>query len=764
MRTYLLVLLTLSACAAEVSNEYSDFGAIEANLTASERRARATQIRDAARAAGMTQGWMLAGIAQAETGLAHCWSEATWACQGPDSPDCGGGPVIAGAGDGPCSLQQGGLGLFQFDGGTFSQTLARDGNAILRIDGNVTRAVEFVTNMVKNSSFISGVSTDAQAIDWMNGVRIDNSRWDAWISTVVRHYNGCRMSSSCWTSRYASYGEKTRDVFNEMGAAFWETTGGDAPAPPPPPAAGPTIREIANRGACSTAGAEGLSAQLAEAQRCMNPGAFVRFAPHPGVTLTSDRVHPYAQASTRDALHRAAAFRPISINSAFRTVADQYVLYTSGGCGLAARPGRSNHQSGRAVDVSNHSSLRSTLEAQGCRWLGARDPVHFDCPGSDQRNDSVRAFQRLWNVNNPSDTIAEDGIYGNQTGSRLAMSPANGFGVGVCDEPVDPMMDSGRMRGVVFAEGDIDDRIVDASVRVVETGEVVAVASDDASWEIAASAGTYTLEASAPGFMTTRQSCMVSAGEVWCSIEMTRGETTEDGSIAGLLFVDNGMGTGAPITRGQIVVTETGLSVAPDASGQFTMALPAGTYTLVGSSEGHTSVTRACIVNAGRQSTCSLGLVPEASSHELVGVVFTQGDVFTRVTNARVRIRETDAETTSREGDGLFVFNVAPGRYTVEVSGTGIENGLRVCDVRGDTTWCSVGVVPDSGAGGGGFVVDFEETNGEGGEADPDDLLRAETASIQSSPCSASPGRSGAPAPWIVALGLIGAAVLRRRR
>ena len=25
----------------------------------------------------------------------------------------------------------------------------------------------------------------------------------------------------------------------------------------------------------------------------------------------------------------------------------------------------------------------------------------FDCPGSDRRSDSVRAFQRLWNTNNP---------------------------------------------------------------------------------------------------------------------------------------------------------------------------------------------------------------------------------------------------------------------------------------------------------------------------------------------------------------------------
>src|SRR5438093_260966 len=55
------------------------------------------------------------------------------------------------------------------------------------------------------------------------------------------------------------------------------------------------------------------------------------------------------------------------------------------------------------------------------------DPVHFDCPGADHRSDSILAFQKLWNVNNPGDKIAEDGSYGPATESRLAKSPAGGF-------------------------------------------------------------------------------------------------------------------------------------------------------------------------------------------------------------------------------------------------------------------------------------------------------------------------------------------------
>jgi len=193
-----------------------------------------------------------------------------------------------------------------------------------------------------------------------------------------------------------------------------------------------TVADIAARGACSTAGVEEISRQLAEAQMCLRPGDFVRFTPHPNITLSSSRVHPYLQASARDALHRAADSTTIRINSAFRTVADQYVLYHSGGCGLAATPGRSNHQSGRAVDVADNARVRPTLEAASCAWLGSRDPVHFDCPGEDRRNDSVLAFQRLWNRNNEGDTIAEDGLYGPQTEARLARTPAGGFATTGC--------------------------------------------------------------------------------------------------------------------------------------------------------------------------------------------------------------------------------------------------------------------------------------------------------------------------------------------
>lgn len=191
-------------------------------LTPAERAERAARIRDVAADNGISAGFLLAGIAQAETNLSHCWQELTWACQGPASPDCGGGPVVAGAGDGPCELMEGGLGMFQFDGGTFDETLARDGDGVLLLAGNVTRAVDFVVNMVLSSQYVDA-TTVAEAKAWMNQVTVDGPLWDAWITTVTHYYNGC-VPGVCgvFDDRYAHYDASAADVYFEMGEEFWQ--------------------------------------------------------------------------------------------------------------------------------------------------------------------------------------------------------------------------------------------------------------------------------------------------------------------------------------------------------------------------------------------------------------------------------------------------------------------------------------------------------------------------------------------------------------
>ena len=187
---------------------------------------------------------------------------------------------------------------------------------------------------------------------------------------------------------------------------------------------------------CSTSVVVGLSTQIADEIGCMNPGSLVKFSPSAKIVFSSNAVMPYLPTSGKAAVERVAQTRTVQINSAFRTVAQQYLLYRwfkAGRCGIraAATPGRSNHESGRALDLQNYSAARPTMQNQGWKWFGAGDPVHFDHLSSpDIRGRDVKAFQRLWNRNNPTDKIAEDGAYGPQTEARLRAAPATGFAKG----------------------------------------------------------------------------------------------------------------------------------------------------------------------------------------------------------------------------------------------------------------------------------------------------------------------------------------------
>lgn len=196
----------------------------QAAVSDAVRHERYGLIRDAAAEMGLYNAALLAGIATSETGLAHCQSEATYACKGPASPSCGGTPVIAGAADGPCADMQGGLGMFQFDSGTYAQTLATYGDSILTIEGNTAQAVNFV--VVRAVMDIAEATDWLTAVAWMNSIPMDASqpKMDEWATFIVERYNGCTSGSSTCVMRRAKYRDNAIDAFNEMGADFWNTS------------------------------------------------------------------------------------------------------------------------------------------------------------------------------------------------------------------------------------------------------------------------------------------------------------------------------------------------------------------------------------------------------------------------------------------------------------------------------------------------------------------------------------------------------------
>jgi hypothetical protein len=200
-----------------------------------------------------------------------------------------------------------------------------------------------------------------------------------------------------------------------------------------------TVEDVLSKG-CSTTVVKGLSEQIIAEGNCLVPGAYAKVPDLTNVTL-GKAVFPYMMTPARDALVSAledGKSHKMKINSMLRTVAQQYLLfdwYNRKRCGikLAAAPGKSNHQSGLAIDISEPGTWKKILLKVGFEWMGKRDRWHFDFRGAEvKKRDGldIEAFQRLWNRNHPDEPLPTDGEWGDPTEDALRRAPAQGFPVG----------------------------------------------------------------------------------------------------------------------------------------------------------------------------------------------------------------------------------------------------------------------------------------------------------------------------------------------
>jgi hypothetical protein len=211
------------------------------------------------------------------------------------------------------------------------------------------------------------------------------------------------------------------------------------------------IQSMISERRVDTGRVRGLSRQIIVEMNNMMTGVLLNFEDLPGLTLgTGNHLNYYLQAAPKDALRAALkqgmTAKPnlrMTINSAYRTVAQQHVLrqiYERGSrdlVPLAARPGRSNHEDGMAIDVENFGDWKPYLLNHDWQWQGGNDPVHFF--NTDGRDDigvlGVKAFQRVWNRFNPNDKMTVDGDFGAQSIARMNRSSIEGFvNVGVFRE------------------------------------------------------------------------------------------------------------------------------------------------------------------------------------------------------------------------------------------------------------------------------------------------------------------------------------------
>jgi hypothetical protein len=195
-----------------------------------------------------------------------------------------------------------------------------------------------------------------------------------------------------------------------------------------------TVQQAA-ASSCATSAVAGLTSQLVRVLEEMSPGVFTDFEGTDGLNMAEGAEHHLqtAAVTTLRAVQRARN-RPMQITSALRTLPQQVLLYQwfrTRRCNIkiASRPGSSNHQAGAAVDVADAPAWRPFFARNGWRWLGRKDPVHFDFLAGDasQKTKAIEAFQRLFNRNNPQRTIALTGVYDAATERAVLSSPASGF-------------------------------------------------------------------------------------------------------------------------------------------------------------------------------------------------------------------------------------------------------------------------------------------------------------------------------------------------
>ena len=402
-------------------------------------------------------------------------------------------------------------------------------------------------------------------------------------------------------------------------------------------AANTTVGQVA-RTACSTAGVRPLSEQLLAEVECLRPGTLSRIDNIANVSLGAGALPKMNSAAATALRNTVAGGGTMSVSSTTRATAQQYVLYywyANGRCtsvvSLAARPGRSNHESGVALDVPAYGTWKSRLTARGFTWLGSSDPVHFDYRGAgavDIRPLAVKAFQRLWNRNHPNDRIAEDGVWGPATSSRMDRSPAGGFAIGPqCGStppppntpPPPPPPSTATLTGVIYEGTSTSARIPGATV-ALNNGRSTTASSTGVYEFTGLAPGTYTITVTAAGFRAATATRTLAGGtESWGSVSLTRGGAT--GSLIGVVY--RGSDTSARIA-GATVRLGTGQTATADASGVYRFsAVGEGAVNITASASGYLAKTITRTIAPGVENWGSVGLAQgQALESQCGGVSF----------------------------------------------------------------------------------------------------------------------------------------------
>ncbi|MFH1810072.1 MAG: N-acetylmuramoyl-L-alanine amidase [Pseudomonadota bacterium] len=380
---------------------------------------------------------------------------------------------------------------------------------------------------------------------------------------------------------------------------------------------------------------------------------------------------------------------------------------------------------------------------------------------------------------------------------------ASGLAKGLCDYhgvsctgSTPPPSSLGSLKGVVYKNGDLNQHVAPATIRL-SSGATTSY-NGSSVWSFDVPAGSsYTITASAAGFHTATRNCnAVTAGSItYCSIELeAEAPATSTGFIKGTVY-KNGDTTDRVVPA--TLTLSTGATASyTDAGALWSFEVPvSGSYAMTAGAAGYDTVTRSCgAVTAGATTWCSVELVPTAapSNGVLQGIVYRDGNQASVVAPATVTLNT--GSTTTYNGMDAWSFTLSPASYTVTVAADGFATRSNVaCPMvpAGGRVQCDVELqplaVPDAGhaqddagevesdagsVGGDASSADTgESTDVGGGDAGSDTAIGGDDANRPSVSadvvelgdgfgCAAGPGRAPV---WLALPALLLGLVWRRR-
>ncbi len=108
------------------------------------------------------------------------------------------------------------------------------------------------------------------------------------------------------------------------------------------------------------------------------------------IAIRTEQLRPEVKQRLVRAAERLPEGVSLIVTSAYRTREEQAALTPT--FGVKARPGTSTHEVGRGIDLNTlvdgerispreqHAVIGEALSAEGFRWLGSSDPVHYSIP------------------------------------------------------------------------------------------------------------------------------------------------------------------------------------------------------------------------------------------------------------------------------------------------------------------------------------------------------------------------------------------------